>query len=441
MNNENGTSPVKRRGKKLTVAELKRRKEIKRKKKIKKVFKSIFLVILLLVLGAVAYGFVFLSSLKTDNLVGGVKPHKGDSINVLLLGMDMGDLDQPDNRSLKRTDTMMVVNYNPQTEKTHIVSIPRDTKVQIDAYLENGQYRKYWKMNNAYALGGEEEVIAQVESILELNVNYLVKIDYNAFRSLIDAIGGVEMYIERDMYYDDDAQDLHINFTAGETVLLKGQEAENFFRWRKNNDGTGLENGDMGRIENQQKFMKALLKKCLSPSIITKVPAILNAVSENIETNMPAKQMISLGMKILAQDSSDIVMTTLQGVDEVLYGEDFIYVDRDMNIDLINSLNTNRFIAPTVDREKMKVMILNATSTNGLAGSLQDELYNLGYIDIEVGNYAPTDKSVINTKNDNVFETLENDTGIGKRGKSIQSEYADYDAVIVLGKDYNVFGQ
>lgn len=82
-------------------------------------------------------------------------------------------------------------------------------------------------MNAAYVLGGEKEVIQQVESLLSIKVNYLVEIDYAAFRNLIDAIGGVEMYIDRNMYYDDDAQDLHIHFNAGETVLLDGKKLRN----------------------------------------------------------------------------------------------------------------------------------------------------------------------------------------------------------------------
>ena len=86
----------------------------------------------------------------------------------------------------------------------------------------------YWKINAAYVLGGEEEVIEQVQNLLDVKINYLVEIDYAAFRNLIDAIGGVEMYIDRDMYYDDDAQDLHIHFNAGETVLLDGQKAEEY---------------------------------------------------------------------------------------------------------------------------------------------------------------------------------------------------------------------
>ena len=77
----------------------------------------------------------------------------------------------------------------------------------------------YWKINAAYAFGGEDKVVKQVENLLEININYIVEIDYNAFRSIIDAIGGIEMKIDRNMIYDDEGQNLHINFKAGETVL------------------------------------------------------------------------------------------------------------------------------------------------------------------------------------------------------------------------------
>ena len=126
-----------------------------------------------------------------------------------------------------------------------------------------------------------------VEDLLGIQINYTVKIDYNAFRQFIDAIGGIEMEIERDMYYDDPSQDLHISFKGGTVEHLDGKKAEEFFRWRKNNDGTGLATGDIGRIENQHKFIQKVVEKCTGPSIVLKVPDIINAIGSNIQTNMP----------------------------------------------------------------------------------------------------------------------------------------------------------
>jgi polyisoprenyl-teichoic acid--peptidoglycan teichoic acid transferase len=427
---------------------IKRRKAIeakRKKKKRKRIVKLIFTIFLLLIFGSGIYIYSFISGLKTNTLGAGTAPaSSSDPINILILGMDIGDTDNQTNKSIRRSDTIMVFNYNPNTKKAHIVSIPRDTLIEVDGYLDTGEYQRYWKINAAYALGGEEEVITHVESLLDININYIVEIDYNAFRSIVDAIGGVEMTIEQDMYYDDDEQDLHINFKAGETVLLDGEKAEEFFRWRKNNDGTGLANGDLDRIKNQQLFMSKLLDKALSPTIVFKAPKILKAISENVDTNIPANKLISLGMKVLGLDSSDIVMTTLQGEPEDIYGQSYIVAYKDYNTDLINALNsgdtssTNNITS--INREDLKVLVLNGTKIDGLASSARNKLLSLGYTNIEVGNTTTAvSKSEIQTDNKDLRELLKSDIDIEKFDKISKSEYKDYDVVILLGEDYNLF--
>ena len=242
--------------------QIKRKRIEARKKKLKRkrITSSIVTILLVIILGSALYIYNFLSGLKTNNLGTGVAPISSkDPVNILILGMDIGDAENQ-NKAGRRSDTIMVLNYNPNTKKVHIVSISRDTLIEVDAYLDNGEYRRYWKINTAYVLGGEEEVKTHVESLLGINLNYIVEVDYNAFRSIIDALGGIEMNIQQDMFYDDDEQNLHINFKAGETVQLDGKKAEEFFRWRKNNDGSGGEEGDLGRINNQQQFISKRYK-------------------------------------------------------------------------------------------------------------------------------------------------------------------------------------
>ena len=427
---------------------IKRRKAIearRKKRRRKRIILSIFTIFLVLIFGSVIYTYSFISGLKTNTLGAGTSPaSSSDPINILILGMDIGDTDNQTNKSIRRSDTIMVFNYNPNTKKAHIVSIPRDTLIEVDAYLDTGEYQRYWKINAAYALGGEEEIINHVESLLDISINYVVEIDYNAFRSIVDAIGGVEMTIEQDMFYDDDEQDLHINFKAGETVLLDGQKAEEFFRWRKNNDGTGLVNGDLDRIKNQQLFMNKLLNKVLSPTIVFKAPKILKAISDNVDTNIPANELISLGLKVLRLNSSDIIMTTLQGEPEDIYGQSYIVAYKDYNRELINALNSNNPSATnnitSVNREDLKVLVLNGTKIDGLASSARNSLLSLGYADIEIGNTnTAVSKSVIQTDNKDLRELLKSDIDIEKFDKISKSEYKDYDVVILLGEDYNLF--
>lgn len=437
------------RGKRALTREekIKRRKAIeakRKKRKRKRIVKLIFTVFLLLIFGSGIYAYSFISGLKTNTLGEGTAPtSSSDPINILVLGMDIGDTDNQTNKSIRRSDSIMVFNYNPNTKKAHIVSIPRDTLIEVDAYLDTGEYQRYWKINAAYALGGEEEVITHVESLLDISINYIVEIDYNAFRSIVDAIGGVEMTIDQDMYYDDDGQDLHINFKAGETVFLDGKKAEEFFRWRENNDGTGLVNGDLDRIKNQQLFISKLLDKAMSPSIVFKAPKILNAISDNVDTNIPANKLISLGLKVLRLDSSNIAMKTLQGEPEYIYGQSYILADKEYNTDLINFLNsggsssTNNITS--IDREDLKVLVLNGTKIDGLASSAKNKLLSLGYTNIEVGNTTTAvSKSVIQTNDKDLRELLKSDIDIKKFDKISKSEYKEYDVVILLGDDYNL---
>ena len=176
---------------------------------------------------------------------------------------------------LQEHDVLLLANHGALTVGADLIT----------AYYRMETLELYAKISlTAHLLGGEKEVFQQVESLLSIRVNYLVEIDYAAFRNLIDAIGGVEMYIDRNMYYDDDAQDLHIHFNAGETVLLDGKKAEEFFRWRKNNDGTGLAEGDIGRINDKGRLV--LLKR--NPEII------LLPTGEKISRTVTIRQISAL---------------------------------------------------------------------------------------------------------------------------------------------------
>lgn len=422
--------------------ELEIRKRLRRKEKrstvIKRAITAAVLTILILIVICGVYLFSFISSLSNNDIISAVKPNSNETVNILLLGMDIGDSENTSNTAIRRTDTMMLLNYNPRTDNIKLVSIPRDTLIEVeDAHDSEGNYIPYWKINAAYVLGGEQEVIEHVEKLVDVTVNYIVEVDYEAFRNLIDAIGGVEMYIDRDMNYDDDAQDLHIHFNKGETVLLDGEKAEQFFRWRKNNDGTGLADGDLGRIKNQQKFISAVIEKCTSPEIITQIPDILNAIKENVVTNMSGSDMLKYGLKMIS--NSGISMHTLQGYNETIYGQDFLIADPTYNEELIESLKITSSDDSGLDKSAYSIMILNGTRVNGLAGNMKIELENLGYTNISVGNADKTKESEILSNEKEFRNLLSEDVGINNLAKNKEEDYKDYDAVIIIGEDYLTF--
>lgn len=436
--NVRNKSAIEKRNNRKKIEAIKRRKRKRRNRRI-----SIILsVIVILILSGFIYINSFLNKLNTNNLVGGVKPISStDPINILVMGMDIGDLENLENKAARRVDTFIVVNYNPNTEKLNIVSIPRDTLIEVDGYLATGEYQRYWKINAAYTLGGEEEVITHVSSLLDIDINYLLEVDYEAFRSVVDALGGVDMYIEQDMFYDDDLQDLHINFKGGETVHLDGEKAEDFIRWRQNNDGTGLANGDIDRIENQQLFIKKLLDKALSPSVVFKIPKILDAITENIDTNMPSKEMLSLGLKLIKLKSEDIIMSTLQGINENIYGQYLYVAYKDLNQDLINSLNTtakdsNIENNSQIDKTSLNVLVLNGTETSGLASRVREDLLSLGYINVDVDNATGVSESLIQLRNEDLKDIVKSELNINNFSEITSDEYSYYDMVILLGEDY-----
>lgn len=401
---------------------------------IEKVVLGIIALIITFVIVSIFYGMTALFKIGSKTMPQGMSP-SGGPVNILLLGMDIGDPNQIDNQSIKRTDTIMVLNYNPSTDKIKVVSVPRDTLVT------NGG--KNLKINAAYAVGGYPKIKSEVENLFGININYMVKVDYNAFVQIIDALGGVTMEIEQNMIYDDDAQNLHINFKAGETVKMNGQKAQEFFRWRKNNDGSGLANGDLDRINNQQKFISKVVDKCKSPFIIFRLPAILDAVADNVETNMPSLKVLKYGLSFLAVDKDDICMVTATGTPKMINGQSYLVFDKNCNKGLVSSGTAkNSAGTSTISKSDLKIKILNATKINGLAGKLKDEMKSYGYSKIDTGNIELSDKSKILSNNSNVISILKSDLSIKNSDKKQDKiEYKDYDVIIILGKDYKKFGE
>lgn len=108
-------------------------------------------------------------------------------------------------------------------------------------------------------------------------------------------------------------------------------KAKEFFRWRQNNDDTGFENGDLDRIENQQILIGKIAEKCLKPSIVIKLPKIFNAITSNVNTNMPINKIIGLGLKVKKLNPEDIVMTSIKGYFQDIEGQSFIVSDKEEN--------------------------------------------------------------------------------------------------------------
>ncbi|GKU23408.1 LCP family protein [Clostridium folliculivorans] len=406
---------------------------MKPEKLINSKFKASLLGLLILLIiisfGTGAFFYKYLGKFNKNYDGKAVEKDVSLPTNVLFLGMDIGDPKQKDNDSIKRTDTIMLVHLVPKEKKAYIVSIPRDMMIKIKNSSQ--------KINAAFSIGGDSAIKQAVEGIMDVPVDYLVKLNYEGFRSFVDAIGGVEMTIDRNMYYDDAAQNLHINFKKGQTVLLDGKKAEEFFRWRKNNDGTGLVNGDLDRIDNQHKFIEKVVEKCTSVAIIPKLGKILDVLPQYIETDIPPKTLLALGKEGMSLKKENVKMYTLKGVPRTIDNISYLIYDKEANSDIIALISGQKVTESNGDvpKSSLKIKILNATKVQGLASKYMKDLEAKGYKDIEIGNTKEVSKSEVQLKDQSLKNTISSDININKFS-TLGKNDENFDIIIILGKDY-----
>lgn len=405
-----------------------------RKKNKKKSIPFIILTLLICILIAGLTSASFFSTFNVNKSKNSKINKNKSSINVLILGLDIGDATLTGDNIPKRSDTMMVANYNADSNKCSLLSIPRDTYIEIN--------KKKNKINAAYAIGGIDLAKKSVEELLDTSIDYYVTIDYAGFNSFIDAIGGIDMDIDRDMIYDDNTQNLHINFKKGENVHLDGKKAEEFFRWRKNNDGSGFIDGDLGRIENQHKLMNKVVDKVTSPKIITKIGNIIKVIPEYVKMDLGSDELLKYGMGFVKIDKDDFNQYTLKGDTKYINGISYFLYDKRRNEEALALLNGESERVDKIKSEKevkdtLNVEVLNGTKTSGLAKDMGKILRDKGYAHVTVGNGKAGEESKIIVKREDKYveEILKRDLNINNV-EYVPDEGGNFDIIITLGKDF-----
>jgi len=219
--------------------------------------------------------------------------------NILLLGVDSNGADS-DLWVGTRTDTIILLNIDPKTRTVNAISIPRDSKV----YLPKGMGVQ--KINAAHAIGGIEMTVKTVEDTLGIHVDKYVMFHDEAVRAIVDALDGVDIYIEKNMYYNDYAGNLHINFKKGNHHLT-GKDAVEYLRFR--HDALG----DIGRTQRQQWFLRGLLSDLHKPEIITKLPKVISVANKYIKTDMSVYEMTQYASMAKGFNMDNIEVAMLPG--------------------------------------------------------------------------------------------------------------------------------
>lgn len=221
---------------------------------------------------------------------------KEDFFTFLLVGVDDGN---------GNADTIMVVAYDVANGKVNVLSVPRDTLVNVS--------RNVKKINAAYGVGGVEQLMDEVSSILGFRPDHYMKVDIRGFKAIVNQLGGVSFYVPEDMYHEDGAG-FTIDLKEG-SQWLNGDQALQLVRYR------GYANADIGRIQTQQKFLQQLAKQLVQRSSISDIDDYANILATYLDTDLSVTELVWFGSKALYLDFGNAIsFNTLPGDGNTKYG-------------------------------------------------------------------------------------------------------------------------
>lgn len=306
-------------------------------------------------------------------------------VNVLVMGIDRvpGAPEGSPESFASRSDTMLLARVNPEAGNLNILSIPRDTQVDIPGVGVT-------KINHANWEGGSDlaaEVVSQTFN--GVSVDRYVRFTTGAFRELVDVVGGVRVYVPERMYYVDQTQKLTIDLEPG-WQTLNGEQAEGFVRFR--ND----QYGDIGRAQRQQMLLKALQKRLTNPLILTRLPEVFNVIQKHVDTDLSLGEMLALVQFGMRLDSGDLRMVLLPGrfsapeeFNASYWLIDQVGVDRVMRSYFDVSPLTYQPEGEEPLIYTLRIAIQNASSDPNAAQELADELARQGFENIYIDSDWP----------------------------------------------------
>ncbi|MCR4512709.1 LCP family protein [Aeromicrobium sp. 50.2.37] len=278
-------------------------------------------------------------------------PDKGKALNILLLGSDKGKkVEGAEDTTLAedaasgswpagkyRSDTLMIAHITSDRKKVYLVSIPRDT--YTDIYDETGAKQSTQKINDAFAEYGPNGAISTVENLTDLRMRHLAIIDWDGFKSLSKAVGGVPVYIPR-AFYDPKQK---VQWEAGEQTL-EGKKALAYVRTRY-----GLLRGDFDRIARQQNFLRSLMKKMLARDTMSnpiKLTRTLTAVTKNltVDAGWDPGDMRALALSLRGTGSDDVTFLTapVATTETIPVVGSIVRLDEAKNTELFTALREDR---------------------------------------------------------------------------------------------------
>lgn len=267
---------------------------VRPKRPKRKVLKVVLIVVLALGLSYAGYGGFILKKFDTvfkdntdETLEGLASTAPGQPMNILVIGSDRRDVVSEEERNLpqfnksssgKRADTIILLHVSKE-KKAVMVSFPRDLRVEIPGYGKN-------KINAAYSFGGRQLLLDTVLKFTGLEIHHVVDINFVSFRAIVDAVGGVDIYVNRAI--NDKKSGLKIPGPGCWT--MKGQTALSYVRARYFDP-----RADLGRIDRQQQFMRALLRKVKSIGFLLDLPSV-NQLADSLVNGFKVSKDVDFGL-------------------------------------------------------------------------------------------------------------------------------------------------
>jgi LCP family protein required for cell wall assembly len=270
-----------------------------------------------------------------------------DNISILFVGID--DSEARNFESASRTDALMLATLNEKDKSIKLLSIPRDSYV----YIPSKGYET--KINHAYGEGGITSTIDTVENLLDVPVDYYVQMNFEAFIDVVNALDGIEVEVPYELHEKNSSDKNGAIYLKPGVQTLDGEEALALARTRK------LDN-DIERGKRQQEILKAIMKKAASAKSITKYSDVMEAVGDNMQTDLSFSEMKALVDYATAGSSLDVETMSLQGTDSMIDGVYYYQLDEEALQQTVLDLKTH-----------LKVSGSNNDDEHHLAESLEDE--------------------------------------------------------------------
>ena len=391
------------------MRESKKNKYIKNKSASKKYISIVCIIVAAYLVFAAAGVFVF-GKINGNNAEPVIDSTSKEPRETTLVNIDENTREQTNKRKINiavfgvdedgyRTDVIFAVSFDTETKKLSLVAVPRDTKVKMPTSMMQDMVDRgrsnfipyqlgekgVCKINEIHAYAGEgyrnKYSVWMLKELLDVDFDYYINVNIEGFKSIVDAVGGVEVTVEQRLQYYDPAADFRVDLYPG-TQTLNGEKAEQLVRFRK-----GYAQQDLKRIQVQQDFLKALMRKIMNTdTLVSNMPALIKTFFKYVDTDLTLTDALKYVKYLKGINVDDIYNTTIPGtggsyftVDETALRsliEDVFY---DVEAETPDAEDNSQTEDKPSDSKNLIIEVANGGNVNGLAAKKQSMLKEKGY--------------------------------------------------------------